>query len=78
MSGFDSRWAELADQNERFVGLGESGGDHPADSAFATVRAQWAELASQRERLADSSDPLFGLASSSHGGPGMRLVASAA
>jgi hypothetical protein len=78
MSGLDSRWAELADQNERFIRPGESGSDHSAESAFAAVRAQWAELASQRERLADSSDPLFGLASSSHGGAGMRLVASAA
>jgi hypothetical protein len=77
MSGTDSRWTELIDQNERVVRPGEAGGDL-AGVACANVRAQWAELASQRERLADASDPLFGLASSSHGRSGMRLVASLA
>jgi hypothetical protein len=75
MSGTDSRWAELTDQNERVVRLGESGVER-SGFVSATARAQWAELASQRERLADDSDPLFGLASSSHSRPGMRLVAS--
>jgi hypothetical protein len=77
MSGTDSKWAELTDLNERIVRPGEAGYD-AAGVVRTTLCSQWAELASQRERLADSSDPLFGLASSSHVRSSMRLVASLA
>jgi hypothetical protein len=72
----EGRWAELSSQNERLVPP-----EHAlcsTDASPAEARPRWAELASQSERLADLSDPLFGLASSSHGPVGMRLVAGAA
>jgi hypothetical protein len=77
MSGNDGMWTDLSSQNERIVQAGEPG----TSSTNATGRAapaQWAELASQSERLVDISDPLFGLASSSHATSSMRLVATAA
>ncbi len=77
MSSSDGRWTELASQNERIIQAGEPG-IGSTDHASATALTQWAELASQRERLVGDADPLFRLASSRHGGTGMRLVAGAA
>ena len=77
MSNTGGNWDGLSSQHERLFGLPESdlcsAGIKPAETP-----SQWVELASQSERLADTSDPLFGLASSSHGVSGMRLVAGAA
>jgi hypothetical protein len=78
MSGSDGRWGELSSQYERFVEAGEATRARPAVTTGIAARSQWAELASQSERLLDETDPLFGLASSSHPKPGMRLVARTA
>lgn len=77
MSGSDGRWAAFSSQNERVAQLGELGRGQDAGPA-RIVGHSWAELASQSERLVDTTDPLFRLASPSHGLAGLRLVASAA
>jgi hypothetical protein len=77
MSSSDSRWVELASQNERVWHAGESGWSS-TDQAGRPARDQWAELASHSERLAADSDPLFRPVSPRHQETGMRLVAGAA
>ena len=77
MSSCAGRWVELSSQHERLALPDESSDDATANARMS-ARSQWAELASQSERLADASDPLFRLASSSHGVPGMRLITGAA
>ena len=77
MSGGKHRWADLSSQNERVVQLSERTASSTGCPG-GTAQSPWAELASQRERLVDNSDPEFQLASSSHAGTGMRLVAGAA
>ena len=73
MPSGDCGWAELSSQNERVFKPGET------DSNSArTAHVLWDELASNRERLADSSDPMFGLAGHIRGSTGMRLVTGAA
>jgi len=87
MSSSDSRWVELASQNERVCQAGESGWSS-TDQVSKPARDQWAELASHSERLAADSDPLFQdplfrdplfrPVRSRHQETGMRLVAGAA
>jgi hypothetical protein len=82
MSSSDSRWVELASQNERVWQAGESGWSS-TDQAGRPARDQWAELASHSERLAADSDPVFQDPLCRPVSPrlqetGMRLVAGAA
>jgi hypothetical protein len=77
MSCSEDKWAGLTSRDERVARP-----DEPTlrltDMTAAPARTQWDELASQSERLADASDPLIGLASSSRSMPVMRLVAPGA